>query len=572
MLWGYGGLVRVFVGVGVVMWYVFVGGWLGLGGGVLSENGWLGVWLWGFWGGVGGGVVVCVCLGVGFFFVFVFGWGWGCLLGGCGGWVGCGCCWVGFFLSCGEGVGWVWVGVCLGVVVGVCVFVGCRGWGGVVLWVGWGCGVFGDLCLWVVVLGMWWVWGLFVLVKGGWGRWWCVLWGGCGVCKKKLNLVMVTVPETAGTCEEQLKMGELICRGRYTSVYRGALSERSVAVKVYPAAHKHKYDNERYNYSLLLPRQQLNIARFLCGDERVDAGGGAHFLLVLEHYPQGSLSHFLSRWSVDWPSCCRMMHGVSRGLSFLHSEVLTGDEWKPAMVHRDVSSSNVLLRSDLSCVLADFSLSKRLTREPCPQHGGPKTQHGEPRTQHGDSVSEVGALRYLAPELVAGPLCECGAALKQADVYALGLLFWECSRRCHDLFPGGTSPPFQLAFEAELGREPTLQDMHRLVVRDRCRPRPPLQWRDSSSVLQQLKETMEECWDQDAEARLSAQCVEERLDQMSRLHVPATFTHSDGAGGRWPAEPSSCSVDVSEELLSQVRTDVVLCPNVAWNVHVSVMV
>lgn len=42
------------------------------------------------------------------------------------------------------------------------------------------------------------------------------------------------------------------------------------------------------------------------------------------------------------------------------------DKYKPAVAHRDVSSRNVLVRADLSCVLADFGLSMRLTgSRPC---------------------------------------------------------------------------------------------------------------------------------------------------------------------------------------------------------------
>lgn len=42
------------------------------------------------------------------------------------------------------------------------------------------------------------------------------------------------------------------------------------------------------------------------------------------------------------------------------------DQYKPAVAHRDVSSRNVLVRADLSCVLADFGLSMRLTgSRPC---------------------------------------------------------------------------------------------------------------------------------------------------------------------------------------------------------------
>ncbi|KAK7938757.1 hypothetical protein WMY93_002083 [Mugilogobius chulae] len=354
--------------------------------------------------------------------------------------------------------------------------------------------------------------------------------------KKKLSLVSVRVPETSNaSCVdlEELSLWELIGGGRYSTVYLGSLSERSVAVKVFSPAHRHKYVNERYIYSLLSLRQQPHIAHFLCADERVDSEGCTQFLIVMDYYPHGCLSHFLSRSSVDWTSCCRMMLGVTRGLSFLHSEVLPGDESKPALAHRDVSSSNVLVRSDLSCVLADFSLSMSLSREPSRLHGD------------GDcvAISEVGSLRYRAPELLAGALDlhEYGTALKQVDVYALGLLFWESFRRCHHLFPGRAAPHFQQAFALELGQEPTLELMHMLVVRDKCRPGFPVEWKDNSPVLRLLKDTIEDCWDQDAEARLSAQCAEERLHQLSLLRVSSHRKHSNGYCP--PSDPSCFSPD-----------------------------
>ena len=47
-------------------------------------------------------------------------------------------------------------------------------------------------------------------------------------------------------------------------------------------------------------------------------------------------------------------------------------------------------------------------------------------------------MRYMAPEVLGGALNlhDCESALKQVDVYALGLLYWESFRRCSDLFPG----------------------------------------------------------------------------------------------------------------------------------------
>lgn len=45
--------------------------------------------------------------------------------------------------------------------------------------------------------------------------------------------------------------------------------------------------------------------------------------------------------------------------------------------------------------------------------------------------------------------------------------------------------------------------------------------------LSQMCETIEECWDHDAEARLSAGCVVERIGQIART---ISSTTSDGPG------------------------------------------
>lgn len=44
-------------------------------------------------------------------------------------------------------------------------------------------------------------------------------------------------------------------------------------------------------------------------------------------------------------------------------------------------------------------------------------------------------------------------------------------------------------------------------------------------ALRALKETMEDCWDHDAEARLTAQCAEERLADLILLS-PQTALHN----------------------------------------------
>lgn len=44
----------------------------------------------------------------------------------------------------------------------------------------------------------------------------------------------------------------------------------------------------------------------------------------------------------------------------------------------------------------------------------------------------------MAPEVLEGAvnLRDCESALKQVDMYALGLIYWEVFMRCTDLFPG----------------------------------------------------------------------------------------------------------------------------------------
>lgn len=51
---------------------------------------------------------------------------------------------------------------------------------------------------------------------------------------------------------------------------------------------------------------------------------------------------------------------------------------------------------------------------------------------------QVGTIRYMAPEVLEGAvnLRDCESALKQVDMYALGLIYWETFMRCTDLFPG----------------------------------------------------------------------------------------------------------------------------------------
>ncbi|KAJ8004419.1 hypothetical protein DPEC_G00135520 [Dallia pectoralis] len=304
---------------------------------------------------------------------------------------------------------------------------------------------------------------------------------------------------------DSLKLLELIGRGRYGSVYKGSLDERPVAVKVFTYQNRQNFINERAIYRVPLLEHE-NIARYIAGDERITSDGRVEYLLLMEHYPHGSLCEYLSHQTGDWVSSCRLTHSVTRGLAYLHTELLTADIYKPSVSHRDLNSRNILVRNDGSCVISDFGLSMKLT-------GNRLARPGE---EDNAAISEVGTIRYMAPEVLEGAvnLRDCESALKQVDMYSLGLVYWETFMRCTDLFPGEAVPVYQMAFQAEAGNHPSFEDMQVLVSREKQRPKFPEAWKENSLAVRSLKETMEDCWDQDAEARLTAQCAEERMAEL----------------------------------------------------------
>ena len=313
---------------------------------------------------------------------------------------------------------------------------------------------------------------------------------------------------------ESIQLQEVKARGRFGDVWKGIKtddgSNRSVAVKVFPPQEKNSWASEQEVYKLLHV-DHTNILKFL-GVQTKRSNPINEFWLMTEFHEKGSLCDFLKYHLVSWEDLCKIARGMAAGLNHLHEEMETHK--KPAIAHRDFKSKNVLIKSDMTACLADFGLA--LIFEP-----------GKPI---GDTYPQVGTRRYMAPEVLEGAIIFSRDQFLRIDMYACGLVLWELATRCTAVWnmikpsvnlnthsTEGESDDsrkvdeYKLPFEDEAGvANPTLEQMQELVVNQRIRPLFNDKWKRHCGMAQ-LKRTIDECWDQDAEARISASCVMERM-------------------------------------------------------------
>ncbi|XP_067130626.1 bone morphogenetic protein receptor type-2-like [Centruroides vittatus] len=326
-----------------------------------------------------------------------------------------------------------------------------------------------------------------------------------------IHLMEAPPPTTPIFDLDSLKIQDVIGQGHYGSVCEGSLHNQTVAVKIFNVQNKQYFLNERDIYTLPF-MDHPSLPKFLGSEERIGSDGKLEFLLVLTFAPLGCLHDYLVKNVIDWPTLCKMAQTITKGLSHLHTEIKKGDKLKMCVAHRDLTSRNVLVKSDGSCMLCDFGFGIRVS-------GSKYYQNGEKQTAETSSLADVGTLRYMAPEVLEGAvnLRDCESSLKQIDVYALGLVLWEIATRCSDLFQGMEVPDYKAPFEVEVGSHPTMEQMQVLVARHKARPLFPDIWKDTNPAVRALKETIEDCWDHDAEARLTALCAEERLLELPNL-------------------------------------------------------
>ncbi|XP_009340551.3 MDIS1-interacting receptor like kinase 2-like [Pyrus x bretschneideri] len=206
-----------------------------------------------------------------------------------------------------------------------------------------------------------------------------------------------------------------IGKGGSGSVYKAKLPSGSmVAVK---KLHK-KLDGEETSQefhneiSALINIRHRNIVKF-CGF----CSNSQHSFLVYEYLEKGSLASILSKEDeakeLDWSRRVTIVKGVAHALSYLHHDCV------PPIVHRDISSSNILLDYDYEPCVSDFGTAKLLN----------------PDSSNWSCLA--GTYGYIAPELA-----YTRKVTEKCDVYSFGVLALEVimGKRLGDLISSISSP------------------------------------------------------------------------------------------------------------------------------------
>ncbi|KAF5475681.1 hypothetical protein F2P56_007460 [Juglans regia] len=187
--------------------------------------------------------------------------------------------------------------------------------------------------------------------------------------------------------------------GGYGSVYRAKLpSGNVVALK---KLHQREAENPVFYKSFI---NEVRVLTEIRHRNIVKLHGfcvhkGCRFL-IYEYMERGSLFCVLRNvdeaMELDWSKRVNIIKGIAHALSYMHHECI------PAIVHRDISSNNILLNSKFQGFISDFGTAKLL----------------DPDTSNQTLVA--GTYGYIAPEFA-----YTMTITEKCDVYSFGVVALE---------------------------------------------------------------------------------------------------------------------------------------------------
>lgn len=189
---------------------------------------------------------------------------------------------------------------------------------------------------------------------------------------------------------------KIIGTGRTGTVYKASLADGSVlAIKrLKPSAQTEKQFKSEMNTLAHLRHRNLVPLLGYCV-------AGQEKLLVYKHMVKGNLWECLhNEHNLDWTSRLRIGIGAARGLAWLHHSC------NPRVIHRNISSSSILLDEDYEPRITDFGLARLMN----------------PVDTHLSTFinGDFGDLGYVAPEYM-----RTLVATLKGDVFSFGVVLME---------------------------------------------------------------------------------------------------------------------------------------------------
>jgi tRNA A-37 threonylcarbamoyl transferase component Bud32 len=205
--------------------------------------------------------------------------------------------------------------------------------------------------------------------------------------------------DAAGAWEidpHEVTLGPRIGIGSYGEVYKGTWRGTEVAVKRFLEQQDlspQLVQEFRDEVAMMARLRHPNIVLFLGAVTRPP-----HLAIVTQFMPRGSLFRLIHRSttsSLDARRRLAIALDIARGMHYLHS-------CRPAIVHRDLKSPNLLVDRDWTVKVCDFGLSR-----------------AKPQT-YLTSRSHGGTPEWMAPEILRNEPSD-----EKCDVYSFGVVLYE---------------------------------------------------------------------------------------------------------------------------------------------------
>ncbi|KAJ0768804.1 putative protein kinase RLK-Pelle-LRR-XI-1 family [Helianthus annuus] len=237
-----------------------------------------------------------------------------------------------------------------------------------------------------------------------------------GNVRSVLNYDRTIAYEDFVTATEDFDLRYCIGTGRYGSVYEAKLPDG----KTFALKKLHRYEAKQPAFDKSF-RNEIQVLTNIRHKNIVKLYGyclhNTCNFLVYEYMEKGSLFCALSdselAVEVDWITRVNIIKDVSFALAYMHHDC------SPPIVHRDISTNNILLNSEMEVFIADFGASRLL----------------DPHSSNQTIIA--GTLGYIAPELANNM-----TVTEKCDVYSFGVVALETIRGKH---PGDLLSPLNIS-------------------------------------------------------------------------------------------------------------------------------